>query len=118
MMDCWQCGQEDASIIIYLFIHIFYVFWVSLQPYIPVFSPNLFFNVNLVTKGDQKLFKTLAPQLTVLGIPHFPDAYSRALRPIDIQRKANTQRLAVFVSQWKPLPRLTTIPVPKRISQS
>jgi hypothetical protein len=37
----------------------------------PSFPPDLFLYVNLGAKGVQKLFKTLAPQLTVLGIPHF-----------------------------------------------
>jgi hypothetical protein len=36
----------------------------------PSFPPNLFLYVNLGAKGAQKLFKTLAPQLTLLGIPH------------------------------------------------
>jgi hypothetical protein len=48
-----------------------YVFWVSPRSHIPVFPPDLFLYVNLVAKGAQKLLKTLAPQLTVLGISHF-----------------------------------------------
>jgi hypothetical protein len=60
--------------IFYLFIYlnkIVYVFWASPQPHIPVFPPSFFLYVNLGAKGAQKLFKTLAPQLTLLGIPHF-----------------------------------------------
>ncbi len=34
-------------------------------------SRPFFLYVNLGAKGAQKLFKTLAPKLTVLGIPHF-----------------------------------------------
>ncbi len=40
--------------------------------------------VNLVAKGAPKLFKTLAPRLTVLDIHYFVDAYSRTVRPIDL----------------------------------
>jgi hypothetical protein len=48
-----------------------YVLWVSPQPHIAVYPPDLFLYVNLVAKGVQNLFKPLAPQLTVLGVPHF-----------------------------------------------
>ncbi len=40
---------------------IVYVFWASPWPNIPVVPPDLFLYVNLVAKGAQKLFKTLAP---------------------------------------------------------
>jgi hypothetical protein len=56
---------------IYLFIHNYLcVLGESTTPH-PSFPPNLCLYVNLGAKGAQKLFKTLAPQLTVLGIPHF-----------------------------------------------
>jgi hypothetical protein len=47
-------------------------------------SLSLILYVNLVAKGAPKFFKTLAPQLTVLDIPYFADAYSRTVRPIDL----------------------------------
>jgi hypothetical protein len=56
---------------IYLYTTV-YVFWASPRLHIPIFPPELFLYVNLGAKAAQKLFKTLAPQLTVLGIPHFP----------------------------------------------
>jgi hypothetical protein len=65
------------------------------RPHIP-FPPDLILYVNLVAKGAPKFFKTLAPQLTVLDIPYFADAYSRTVHPIDLHNfffffKANTQ---------------------------
>ena len=54
------------------------------RPHIP-FPPDLILYVNLVAKGAPKFFKTLAPRLTVLDIPYFADAYSRTVRPIDLQ---------------------------------
>ncbi len=62
------------------------------RPHIP-FPPDLILCVNLVAKGAPKFFKTLAPRLTVLDIPYLADAYSRTVRPIDLQNffKANTQ---------------------------
>ena len=55
----------------YLFIHNYLcVLGESTTPH-PSFPPDLCLYVNLDAKGAQKLFKTLAPQLTVLGIPHF-----------------------------------------------
>jgi hypothetical protein len=42
----------------------------STTPHIS-FPPKLFLYVNLGAKVAQKLFKTLAPPLTLLGIPHF-----------------------------------------------
>ncbi len=59
------------TIYIYLFIHNYLcVLGESTTPH-PSFPPDLCLYVNLDAKGAQKLFKTLAPQLTVLGIPHF-----------------------------------------------
>ncbi len=58
---------------IFLFIYT-QLFMCSGQVLDPTFQFSLltsFLYVNLGTKGAQKLFKTLAPQLTVLGIPHF-----------------------------------------------
>ncbi len=48
------------------------------------FPPELSLYVNLGAKGGPKCFKTLAPQLTVLDIPYFADAYSRTVHPIDL----------------------------------
>ncbi len=56
---------------------------VLLRPHIP-FPWDLILYVNLVAKGAPKFFKTLAPRLTVLDIPYFADAYSRAVHPIDL----------------------------------
>jgi hypothetical protein len=50
------------------------------------FSSRPHFVCNLVAKGAPKFFKTLAPRLTVLDIPYFPDAYSRTVRPIDLHK--------------------------------
>jgi hypothetical protein len=63
--------QTALSKSFYLFIHnCLCVLGESMTPH-PSFPPDLFLYVNLGAKGAQKLFKTLAPQLTVLGIPHF-----------------------------------------------
>ena len=64
-------NKSTLEIFIYLFIHnCLRVLGESMTPH-PSFPPDLFLYVNLGAKGAQKLFKTLAPQLTVLGIPHF-----------------------------------------------
>jgi hypothetical protein len=55
------------------------------RPHIP-FLPDLIFYVNLVPRGAPKFFKTLAPQLTVLDIPYFADAYSPTVRPVDLHK--------------------------------
>jgi hypothetical protein len=63
--------HDSSDVSIYLFIHnCLCVLGESMTPH-PSFPPDLFLYVNLGAKGAQKLFKTLAPQLTVLGIPHF-----------------------------------------------
>jgi hypothetical protein len=62
---------QEMYLFIYLFIHnCLCVLGESTTPH-PSFPPDLCLYVNLDAKGAQKLFKTLAPQLTVLGIPHF-----------------------------------------------
>jgi hypothetical protein len=48
------------------------------RPHIP-FPPDLILYVNLIAKRASKFFKILAPQLTVLDIPYFADAYSLGL---------------------------------------
>ncbi len=60
---------------IYLYT-IFYVFWASPQPPIPVFTPGFFLSpdlflwyVNLAEKGAQKLFKTMAAPAYSIGYP-------------------------------------------------
>jgi hypothetical protein len=63
-------GRNSVKLFIYLYTTAF-VFWASSQHHIPVFPLHLFLYVNIVAKRAQKLFKTLAPRLTVLGIPHF-----------------------------------------------
>jgi hypothetical protein len=69
---------------VYLFVHIcLCVLGESTTPH-PSYPLDLFLYVNLGAKEEQKLFKTLAPQHTVLGIPHFSNAYSRTLHPIDL----------------------------------
>jgi hypothetical protein len=61
----------DSPVNVFYFIHnCLCVLGESMTPH-PSFPPDLFLYVNLGAKGAQKLFKTLAPQLTVLGIPHF-----------------------------------------------
>ncbi len=68
------------------------MFWATPHPSFP---PDLFLYVNLGAKGAQKLFKTLAPQLTVLGAPSLqywetqltvlgPPAYSIAWHVLNI----------------------------------
>jgi hypothetical protein len=101
MHGCVGHGQVMHAHIIYLFIHnCLCVPGESMTPH-PSFPPNLFFYVNLGTKGAQKLFKTLAPQLTVLGISHFCWCIKSHIASYRlIQSKANTQRIVVFGGQW------------------
>jgi|LakMenE01Jun11ns_1017448.scaffolds.fasta_scaffold8807275_1 hypothetical protein len=47
-----------------------------------LFPPDRILCVKLVAKGAPKIFKALAPRLTVLDIPYFADAYSRTVHPI------------------------------------
>jgi hypothetical protein len=49
-----------------------------------LFPPDLFLYVNFVARVHRMSFRTLAPRLTVLDIPHFADAYSPTMRPIDL----------------------------------
>ncbi len=76
-----QCHHQAREYTLY---KILCLYRAGPRPHIP-FPPDLILYVNLVAKGTPKFFKTLAPRLTVLDIPYFADAYSRTMRPIDLQ---------------------------------
>jgi hypothetical protein len=86
----WQPSKNSSegignfeNLFIYLYTTVLCVLGESMTPH-PSFPPGLFLYVNLGVKGAQKLFKTLASQLTVLGPSLFSDAYSHTLHPIDL----------------------------------
>ncbi len=71
MLSVWWTLQSGKYIYFFL-TQLFFlsVLGESTTPH-PSFPPSHFLYVNLGAKGAQKLFKTLAPQLIVLGIPNF-----------------------------------------------
>ncbi len=95
--ELWRLGNLESTFppqSVTLLDTTVYVFQASQQRNIPVFPPGLFLYVNLVAKGAQKLFKTLVPQIRVLAILTFANAYSRTLHSI----RGMQIRLVVYLS--------------------
>ncbi len=101
-------SEHELLNIVLLKIFYYYtqLYMCSRQIYNPTsqfFPHNHFLYVNLGAKGAQKLFKTLARQLTVLGIPHFCWCIQSHIASYRLKQcKANTQRIVLvfFLGQW------------------